>query len=141
MAILLVFFAKNLEVFALTPKFIKKTLLCSKELFFCQNDPQRSKKAISKNIPKNLCKSQNLTKRVLEHQELWWNLTPGYVIFNLGKAAKSFRAISQSFLLRIWKSQKIVSFLQNCFFFKMFHSCQFFCRKSKTFLALTPKIN
>ena len=93
MAILPVFFAENLEFFALTPKFIKKTLLCSKELFFSQNDPQRSKKTVSLNSPKNLCKKSETDKmghRTIEHQEMWWKIT--FWIFNM-----QFRERSQKF--------------------------------------------
>ena len=67
---------KSKLFFALNPKFFKKHLFVRK-IFFFQNDPQRSKKAISTNLPKHLCqKSRKLTKRVIEPEEMRYNLIP-----------------------------------------------------------------
>ena len=111
MAILPVFFAENLEFFCSNSEIHLKNTSLFERTFLLSKDPQRSKTAISKNLPKNLCKNQNLTKRVLEHQELWWNLTPGYVIFSLEKAAKSFLGNFLEFFAQSLKQTK------DCFFF------------------------
>ena len=134
------YFLPKIEIFfAVTPKIIRKTLLSSKEIFFCQNDPQCSKKAISKNLPKNLRKSQKMTKRVLEHQELWWNLTPEYVIFSLVKAAKSFLSNFPEFFCseseedkRLFLLYKIISFSKCSILAKFFaENLKHFCSDSE----------
>ena len=129
MAILPVFFAENLEFFCSNSENHLKNTSLFERTFLLSKDPQRSKEAISKNLPKNLCKSQNLTKRVLEHQELWWNLTPGNVIFSLEKAAKSFLGNFPEVFAQSLKQTKDCFFFTKLFLFQNVPFLPFFLPK------------
>ena len=115
-----VFFAGNLKVFDLTPKFIINTSLFEKTFFF-QNDPQRTRKTVPINPPKMSAKSRKLTKWVIEHQVTWQILFPWICNFLFRERSEKFFGHYPSVFLSMSEGA-----MKNVFFSALFFSkCSF----------------
>ena len=143
MAHLLILNVKNLIFFALNPKFFNEHFVVRK-IFFLSKRSSALKKAISTDIPKNLCQKignwQNGSSNIRKCAKIW---SLGYVIFSLQEAAKSFLGNFPAFFAEsLKKTRESFSFL-TLFLFKLFtwanrtevwHFCRFFAENLKLFL-------
>ena len=118
MASLLILFAGTLNFFCSKSEIILKNtslfekIFSFKTILSAQSKPFRQ--TFHKTSAKKVGNWQNGSSNIRKCDKIW---SPGYAIFSLGKAAKSFWATSQRLLLKIWKRQNNF-FLNNIVFFK-----------------------
>ena len=136
------FFAENLKFVSLWLRnFLKNTSLFKRTFLLSKRSSALKESYFEKPSKKSLQKSE-IDKTGPRTSGIVMKFNPWICNFQFSEGSqKFFEQFPRVFLLRIWRRQKIISSLQNCFFFKMFHSCLIFCRISKTFFALTPKFN
>ena len=112
LAILPVFFAENLEFFCSNSEtHLKKHFFVRENFSSVKTILSAQRKLFRKTFQKIFAKVrtwQNGSSNIRNCDEIW---TPGYVIFSLGKAAKSFLGNFPEFFAQNLKRTK------NCFFF------------------------
>ena len=137
MAFLLILFAGNLIFFALNPKFIRRTLVCSKDFFLSKRSSALKENYFEKASKKSPLKVGNWQNRSSDIKECEEKHLPGLLLWNLENADKKIRERLSVYRSKFEKDERIF-ILSNNVFLKMFfwanrldfwQSCRYFLPK------------